>query len=485
MTAQSVGASYRSTSDQILRRTLAIGLGGSALLHSAAIAGASYFYQDKVEDLEITEIERVKMDPEPVAKSAPIVKPAPIPEPKVYKPKPVAAPPIPVLPDVPKLKPIDIPPEQVVKITKAPPTQPRTSPRVKPADPAPIKTATVIPPKSTPPPSFPNKLFSDPQPKPARTEIAAQTPPKQDPPPTNNQTALAPPSNRSPKLAPNSAPDREDNADPDRDLAPSSPGSTSKVARTPDRSPVANNQTSLNPQSKSPPGFGGDFGAADPNTPPNSDDFTGAPGNSSRIAKNNPAPPSTANNQAGLGNAPQRGGIGSSFGGSSDNPSEAEGEVGGTPGNSSRIARSNSGGNGVRSQSNQAGLGGGGNRRSPSLGGIGSSGDGNSGSGGDDVGGGSPGNVATGSRNPATIQCLRNCEIRYPDELENTDIGKDKILVKITIDPNGLVASAEIARSSGNQNLDRVTLAGVKQMQLNPTGKTRTHRVKISTLINN
>lgn len=96
---------------------------------------------------------------------------------------------------------------------------------------------------------------------------------------------------------------------------------------------------------------------------------------------------------------------------------------------------------------------------------------------------GTPENIATGSRNRVSIQCLRNCEIRYPDELENSDIGKDKILVKVTIDPNGLVTNAEIDRSSGNQKLDQVTLAGVKQMQLTATGQTRIYRIRISTLL--
>ena len=483
MAAQSFGAENRSISDRLLRRTLAIGLGGSALLHTAAIAGASYFYQGNIEDLEIVEIERVAPDPAPVAKPvAPTVKPTPIPEPKVFKPKITAAIPKPIPVEIPKLKPIPIPPE-VVKITKSAP---------KPPQPIPTKIATATLPKSIPPPSFPNKLFSDPQPKPPRTEIAArkiqgnpaQAPPQQDSPPTvPNQAALAAPSNRASKLAPNPAPDREDNPDPDRDLAPSSPGSTSKVARTPDRSPSGDNQTNLKRQSQSPPAFGGDFGSTDP--APSNDDFAGAPGNNTRLANNIPTAAPANNNQVGLGNYPQRGSMGANFGsGGGDNPGGAEEAVSGAPGNNTRIARSNGGGNGVGSQGNQTGLGGG-NRRSPSLGNSTGGGSGkSSGNGGDDLSG-TPENVATGSSNKATIQCLRNCEIRYPDELENTDIGKDKILVKVTIDPNGLVASAEIARSSGNPKLDRVTLAGVKQMQLNPTGKTRTHRIKISTLINN
>ena len=81
-----------------------------------------------------------------------------------------------------------------------------------------------------------------------------------------------------------------------------------------------------------------------------------------------------------------------------------------------------------------------------------------------------------------SIQCLRNCEIRYPDSLETSDTGKDKILVKVSIDRNGSVTSAEIIRSSGNPKLDQATLEGVKQMQLTAMGKPLTFRIKVSTL---
>ena len=64
-------------------------------------------------------------------------------------------------------------------------------------------------------------------------------------------------------------------------------------------------------------------------------------------------------------------------------------------------------------------------------------------------------------------------------------MGKDKILVKVTIDANGKVTNAQIARSSGNPNLDRVALDGVKEMQLTAMGKPLTFRAKISTLANN
>ena len=91
-------------------------------------------------------------------------------------------------------------------------------------------------------------------------------------------------------------------------------------------------------------------------------------------------------------------------------------------------------------------------------------------------------NIATGSNRKLSIQCLRNCEIRYPENLEASDTGKDKILVKITIDANGLVINAEIDRSSGNHQLDLFALEKIKQMQLTAMGESKTFRIKINTL---
>lgn len=495
MAAQSIGAEYRAVSDRILRKTLAIGLGGSALLHTAAIAGASYFYQENIDDLKITEIERVELPPPVTKPVAPTVKPRPVPEPKVFKPKVIAEVPKPVPVKIPQPEPVLTPPAEV-KITKSA-AKPQTARPVR--SPAPVPRAStaapLTPPKSNPPPSFPKKLFNDPQPKPPQAEIPdrkipatpPQDPPAREPQPVpDNQPALAPTAPKRTKIAA-ANPDSTDNPPIEDELIPSSPGNTSKLSKTPDRSavPASNNQTSLATQPKSPPKFGDGFGAADPNPAASSDDFAGTPGSNTRIANNIPAQ-APANNQAGLGNAPRRSGIGANLGSSgSDNPSGDEEPSSGAPGNNTRIARSNSGGKGVGSQGNQTSLGGG-NRRTPALGGSLNGGGNGDGSGSEnDLGGGKPGNIATGSKNQATIQCLRNCEIRYPDELKGPDVGKDKILVRVTIDPNGSITSAEIARSSGNQDLDRVSLAGLKQMQLTPTGKIQKHRINLSILLNN
>jgi TonB family protein len=438
MVVESFGTKYRSIANQRLTKTLLIGLGGSALLHTVAITGVSYLAQNNTtEQMEIVEIERVEVDPKPSAAPLikpiiPIAKPSPAPEPKVVKPPIIAAVPSPIPVKIPTPKAILTPPT-VIKITKSARVEPSASPlsniissAIKPAS-SPAKTAVTIPRKLNLLPSFSNKLFSNPPSKNAPSEpaienqiqplkvlpespkmatkkidnIPLQNIPINAPQPTtaNNPAALASASKLT-KLAPTFNSDPTDHPPAAAaELSYDLPGHTSKLAQTPDRSISGNNQTSIANQPKSPQGFGNDFG---------------------RI-----------------------------------------------PGNNTQIAQSNSGVN----QGNLANSDGDNQRSSPLSATTRTGTD------------GKPGNMATGSRNRVSIQCLRNCEIRYPDELENSDIGKDKILVKVTIDPNGLVTNAEISRSSGNQNLDRVTLAGVKQMQLNATGETRTYRIKISTLL--
>ena len=89
------------------------------------------------------------------------------------------------------------------------------------------------------------------------------------------------------------------------------------------------------------------------------------------------------------------------------------------------------GGTGTGTGTNQTGLGGGGGggkgggRRSGSqfgsLDGTGNSNTYSNTSGNDELGNGLPGNIATGSSNKLKIQCLRNCDVKYP---ENLDAGK-------------------------------------------------------------
>jgi TonB family protein len=267
---------------------------------------------------------------------------------------------------------------------------------------------------------------------------------------------------------------------------PKPPGNPDKIAKAPDPIPNNANQTNLGSGTKTRQNWANDPNPPANDAPANNDDFgSGTPGNNQKIASSPNIAPANSSNQTGLaGGTSKNNRIGANFDGIGGEMNSSNDEsIVGTPGNSSRIARSQSGGNGVGQ--NQASLsGGGGKKRTTSLGGD-SNGSGAGIGNNDEFSGGAPGNIAAaGKPQAASIQCLRNCEIKYPDTLADADMGKDKILVKVTIDPGGSVTAAQIARSSGNSQLDRVTLDGIKQMQLTAMGKAMTFKVKVSTLTN-
>jgi TonB family protein len=81
------------------------------------------------------------------------------------------------------------------------------------------------------------------------------------------------------------------------------------------------------------------------------------------------------------------------------------------------------------------------------------------------------------------LQCINRCEISGLTDLEDRDGGKDKLRIKIAIDPQGNVTSASIAKSSGNSTIDRVVINGVKQMQFSPPGKVVERVVKANILL--
>ncbi len=80
-------------------------------------------------------------------------------------------------------------------------------------------------------------------------------------------------------------------------------------------------------------------------------------------------------------------------------------------------------------------------------------------------------NSSTGSAGNAGLQCIQNCQIARLQDLQDSDGGKDRLRIRVTIDPNGIVTAAKIAKSSGNAQIDEIVLAGIKQMQFNPSGK--------------
>jgi TonB family protein len=69
------------------------------------------------------------------------------------------------------------------------------------------------------------------------------------------------------------------------------------------------------------------------------------------------------------------------------------------------------------------------------------------------------------------LQCIKNCQPAKLKDLQDSDGGKDRLRIRVSIDANGIVTAAEIAKSSGNLQLDRTVLEGISQMQFQPSGK--------------
>jgi TonB family protein len=80
-------------------------------------------------------------------------------------------------------------------------------------------------------------------------------------------------------------------------------------------------------------------------------------------------------------------------------------------------------------------------------------------------------NPNTGSAGNSRLQCIKNCQIAKLQDLQDSDGGKDRLRIRVTIDANGMVTAAEIAKSSGNPHIDKTVLEGIEHMQFQPSGK--------------
>jgi TonB family protein len=447
MIKSSIGITQRSIANKSLARTLLFGLGGSLLCHTVAIAGITYFAQNTEESIEMISIDRVEVDPEPIASPlskpinpivkpvVPAVKPISAPEPKVVKPMVLDSPspkPVVVIP-----QPKAVAPAPVIKITKAKvPVKLAKAPPDQVILPKPdlVSTPVIsvrdIPPKvdrSQPPPFTPN-LFKE----------------------TNNQPAFGNTPLPSTQSAPRINQKVERNSNNNRST-PKQPDQRSKLARSSPRLPIDNNQTSpANPNNNSQNKLPQDLGRLPENPTrdnlPIGDSGSGGSGNSSQITPNNVGSGGIDSQATAVAGNNGRGGSSKDASGSENRQNGSSGGTVGGTGNGDKLNDSNS----------------------------------NKG-----LGNGSSGNIATGSSKQLSIQCLSNCEIKYPDNLEDADTGKNKILVRVTIDTAGKTTNVEIARSSGNPKLDSVTLAGVQQMQFTAMGKPLTFKIKVSTLVGN
>ena len=475
MDQSSFSATSRRNADKNLLTILLAGVGGSLAFHIAAIAGVAHWWKPVVAIDEPMEITMVDVDTE-----QPPVKPAPQPTviPIVKAPTKVEPKPVPIVKVPATLEPKTAPakPVPIVKVPAQVAQQP--APIVKTAsaldnliDPVPTKPASkpapksiaAPPPKAIAPPAFPDKLFKAAQP-PAKTPV------------TSTQKVVKSPTFTTPQ------PDKPKIATDPQPETPVSENQSGLVTNLPNRKLATRSTDAPAPTQDE------DFGQVKPskvNTPaaeiaPNGNNqtgLTGNPANSSKLAgrlATNNAPSNTpddnfgqvapskiktptnddlagssSSNQSGLATKPTGGGkLGSRLTGNSPGGSDpgSDRDFGGVAqGNTWRGARS-----------------------APGAGLKPNSGNGN----GDDAGGKTFG-----------LQCINRCEISGLTDLEARDGGKDKLRIKIAIDPQGNVTSASIAKSSGNSTIDRVVISGVKQMQFSPPGKVVERVVKANILL--
>jgi TonB family protein len=87
---------------------------------------------------------------------------------------------------------------------------------------------------------------------------------------------------------------------------------------------------------------------------------------------------------------------------------------------------------------------------------------------------------ASSPQSSSGLKCIENCQLPQLQDLQDSDRGKDRIRIRIEVDPRGAIVNAEIATSSGNAQIDAVVLDGIKQIRLSPLGTTIKGIVRIN-----
>ncbi|WP_309743717.1 TonB family protein [Chamaesiphon sp. OTE_20_metabat_361] len=484
MEQSSFSAISRRNADKNLLTILLAGVGGSIAFHIAAIAGVAHWWQPTAAIDEPMEITMVDVETEqPPAKPAPQPTVAPVKAPTKVEPKPEAAKPVPIVKVPATLEPKTAP-AKPVPIAKVPAqVAQKPAPIVKTAsaldnfiDPAkptprervPTKPASKPAPKSIEPPlkvvapEFPDELFKPAQPL-AETPVTpkqkvVKSPTFTTPPPQQQKIVTEPqpgtPIGENQSGLASTSPNRQlarstdtPAPTPEQDFGEVAP-SKIKTPTPDDFTGSSNNQSGLAGQPTGGGKLGNRLAGNTPGSNTASDDNFGNVAPSKVKAPSNDDFAGSSNNQSGLANKPTGGGkLGTRLAGNTSSiTTRSDGEPSGvTPGNSWRGARAEPG----------AGL-------KPNPGNTSS----------DDAGGKAFG-----------LQCINRCEISGLTDLDDRDGGKDKLRIRIAIDPSGNVTSASITKSSGNSTIDRVVINGVKQMQFSPPGKVVERVVKANILL--
>ncbi len=447
----SFSATSRRNADKNLLTVLLVGIGGSLAFHIAAITGVANFWKPVAAIEEPMEITMVDVDTE-----KPSVKPAP-------KTTPV----VPIIKTPPKVE-LKTEPAKPVPIVKVPAKlEPKPAPIVKtaaslnnpvdrtPAKPLP-KPNFAPQPKALAPPAFRDELFKAVQPPtkaPVTPEqkVAKSSPPilpQPEQPKTTPDSLPEPPSRKNQSGLANNSPNRKlaapsTAATPtpiqNEDLGGITPSKVdSPVAET---APNANNQSGLTSNPANNSKLAGRLDRNNSNATTD-DNFKEVVPSKIKTPTNEDLAKSNSRNQSSLASKPSSNSKlkSRSVGNSSEGraPSSDSDPSGITPGSGSREAR---------------------------------------------VEPGTGRNDGTSSGGKFGLQCINRCEISGLTDLEDRDGGKDKLRIKIAINPNGNVTSASIAKSSGNSTIDRVVIDGVKQMEFSPPGKVVERVVKANILL--
>ncbi|NJR32463.1 MAG: TonB family protein [Chamaesiphon sp. CSU_1_12] len=332
-------------------------------------------------------------------------------------------------------------------MTERTPTKPVSKPIPKQIDPQPTAVT---------PPAFPDKLFNSPQPEPKtpvtpkQTVAKSPTPkivtePQPETPVSENQSGLATNSSNR-QLATRSTQTPTPTQDEDfGGIAPSKVNTpTEEIA------PSGNNQSGLTGNPANPSKLAGRLTTDNATSNATDDNFGQVAPSKIKTPTNDDFAGASSSNQSGLASKPTGGGkLGSRLTGNNPGASDPGSDrdfAGVSQGNSWRGARTEPGA-GLKPNSDRGS--------------------------GDDA----------GSGGTFGLQCINRCEISGLTDLEDRDGGKDKLRIKIAIDPKGNVTRASIAKSSGNSTIDRVVINGIKQMQFSPPGKIVERVVKANILI--
>jgi TonB family protein len=426
MSEEAIDKKILIAGEQDSRRTLLLGFGCSVFLHGSTALAVSQLWHPAEEIIEITLVEPVEEPPQP----SPVV---------AIKPTPSARPSLPV------------------------------------------KVAVVKSPSPTLPPSV--------QPTPLRSrpiEVAKKNTPSPTPQPTQN---LPRPTPTPPEQVVTRK--RQDNekepipADSSNGKSGGSRGSTNQGSLA--ASTTQPNRVALDPTPDQQSGKENSSGGESASDQPQELEMGGEPGNIAGVAGADNSDTPADSNQSSLGNSGSRSSnIGSAIASTGGGLSSGDDAFGGESNSLDRGGNIASGGNSDLAGNNQGGLGVGRSRASSLTDALGAGGN-RDGLDGDNLTSFSPGdtskiardNIAPSPENSGKPppRCIKNCNIT-DIKIGASDSGKDKIIIRAKIDGNGIVLAANIHRSSGNSDLDRLILKATQKMEFYPTGITDVYKIK-------